>query len=257
VSGQNDHTLDIGFKCNLAPSAKFVSISANCTGATGADNGKVVMISMKNVDKYGISTGASYSGPAYAGASTLPGILPFEVVSGIPNASGGTYTIRVFAGTDLCYHDYTVAVSQATCPSDQMGYIYCEETGDIIVSGSLSVSGPGAVLLAMDGSTGAYQFYTDGTPGDYVLTYTPPAGYTLSQTRQPAGPFLDPTGGANPYVVGAGSANGTKLNDYSAGANPFYMVFRLAPGDPEIKLNNIPLKGCCAPVCGQTTVVKN
>jgi hypothetical protein len=254
ASGQNDHTLDMGFICNLPPSASFIGIPAQCAGGTGSNNGRIVMVHSTNVDKYDFSLGNTYTGAGYSSASAV-GAPPFDALTGISNA-GGTYTIRVFSGTDQCYKDYTVTVPVSSCPTDPLGFIYCEETGAIINSGSISVTGPGSVIITLDGSTGAYQFFTDGTPGTYTVTYTPPAGYMLSTTRLPAG-TLDPTGQPNPDIIGAGSSNGSTLDNYSAGANPFYMVFDLAPGDPEVRLNNIPLKGCCSPVCGQTTVSKN
>lgn len=198
-------------------------------------------------DKYGIVLGASYgAGPSYATATAI-GALPITIQSSIPN-TGATYTVRIFNGANDCYADYVVVVPISNCPNDPMGYIYCEDNGAIVTGGTIAVAPPAGATytITSNGSTGFYQLYTDGTPGIYTLSYTPPSGYALSSTRLPAG-TLDATGQPNPYLIGSESTNGTSLDDYSAANNPYYFVIDLASGDPEILLNNIPLTGCCVP----------
>ena len=142
----------------------------------------------------------------------------------------------VIAGANSTDNDFLDAV-------DPAGYIYSPVDGAIIGGGTISVSGPGAVTLLLDGSTGQYSFVTDGTPGTYVVTYNPPLGYMVDPTRPVAGPNFDPTGGANPTLLGSGEDPGNPghLADFSAGANPYYLTFVLAPGDPLVMNNNIPL----------------
>jgi hypothetical protein len=162
---------------------------------------------------------------------------------------GGTYTIRLFNGNNTCYRDYTIVVPPGfPCMMDPLGYVYCEETGMIITGGTITVSAPAGAtyVITQNGSNGSYQFFTDGTPGVYTITYIPPAGYQASTAHLPNG-TLDPTGQPNPYILGSGSTNGLVIDDYSAIANPFYLSIDFASGDPEIFNNNIPLKGCCVP----------
>ena len=128
-----------------------------------------------------------------------------------------------------------------TAPHDPTGWIYCEASGEIVTGGTVSVSGPGAVFLLADGSNGYYEFYTDGTPGVYTLTYNHPAGYPMSVSCLPqAGPF-DPTNMADPVVLGSDTLGGL-IVDPACGANPYYMSFNLEPGDPLVTLNNLPLQ---------------
>lgn len=141
------------------------------------------------------------------------------------------------AGSDSTGNDFLDAV-------DPSGYAYDVTTGTIVAGGSISVSGPGAATILMDGSSGQYSFIVDGTAGSYTLTYYPPLGYIIDPARPVAGPSFDPTGGANPTVLGSGentSSPGT-LTNFSAGGNPYHLTFVLQSGDPLVINNNIPLR---------------
>lgn len=131
---------------------------------------------------------------------------------------------------------------------DPQGYFYCEDSGEILPGGRVEVSGPGAVTLFEDGSTGRYAFQTDGTPGTYTLLVTPPASYPLSSACPDQG-ILDPTGGPSPLTLGAGEIVDTgRLRSELCGDNPFYLTFELEPGDPFVINNNLPLASCAVPV---------
>jgi hypothetical protein len=244
VGRGTDHKLDLGLvnRC-VPPSATFVPVPGDCTGVTINNNGRIVLTTVTGADKYGVSLpgAALYDGPDYATATVLP-TLYADIVTNVPN-TGLTYIVRIFNGDNGCFTDYTVEVPNTNCPIDPQGHIYCEETGEIIMGGSISVTGPGTFVITLDGSTGEYQFYTDGTPGVYNITYTPPVGYTASTTRLPAG-TLDPTGQPDPYIIGSGSTDGVLLDDYTAAANVFHLAIDFALGDPEVFNNNIPLEGC-------------
>ena len=129
---------------------------------------------------------------------------------------------------------------------DPTGYFYDEATGRIIKGGSVAVAGPGVVAIIQDGSNGFYQWITDGTPGVYTMTLTLPLGYNASAIclRQDPPPF-DPTGGPNPTSLGAGENGATGFLTSPACTN-FYLTFNLAPGDPFILNNNIPLAAIAA-----------
>ncbi len=132
-------------------------------------------------------------------------------------------------------------------PHDPTGWIYCDKTGRIIPGGRITVVGPNGipnsqVNIIHDGSEGYYEFYTDGTPGIYTLSYLHPNGFPLSPNC-PAmpGPF-DPTGMANPVILGSDTLNADYIEDKTCGGNPYYLTFRLAPGDPIILHNNLPVQ---------------
>jgi uncharacterized delta-60 repeat protein len=124
---------------------------------------------------------------------------------------------------------------------DPTGYFYDETTGQIIPGGQIAVTGPGVVTIIHDGSSGYYQFATDGTAGTYTIRVTLPPGYVWSSTclRQDPPPF-DPTGGANPTVLGNGEYGATGFLTSNA-CTRFYLSFDLATGDPVIFNNNFPL----------------
>ncbi|MEZ4901616.1 MAG: hypothetical protein R2822_07580 [Spirosomataceae bacterium] len=63
-----------------------------------------------NGDKYGISKGNTYTGPAYASATAVPGTLPANIKTNISHAADSTWTIRVFNKANDCFKDTTVTV---------------------------------------------------------------------------------------------------------------------------------------------------
>jgi SdrD B-like domain len=113
--GANNHTFDFGFfmPC-VPPTASFTALNASCSiGGTPNNDGKISCTAFSNADKYGVSFGTTYTGPAYASA-TIVGIPTFDVQTSIPN-SGGSYTIRFFNGADTCYFDTTISVLKNNC----------------------------------------------------------------------------------------------------------------------------------------------
>ena len=126
---------------------------------------------------------------------------------------------------------------------DPAGYIYDEQTGEILPDGYITVTGPGAINIVDTGNiTGYYSWLIDGTPGVYTMSVTPPPNYELSTSRFPSA-TLDPTGlTPDPYSVGSPDIGQDGfLDDFSIGANIFYLTFELAAGDPFVIDNNIPL----------------
>ncbi len=132
-------------------------------------------------------------------------------------------------------------------PHDPTGWIYCDKTGKIITGGTITVTGPNGipnsqVYIVHDGSEGYYEFYTNGTPGIYTLSYSHPLGFPLSPNCPPlAGPF-DPTGLQSPVVLGSDTLNAMYLENKTCAANPFYLSFEVQPNDPIILHNNIPVQ---------------
>lgn len=132
-------------------------------------------------------------------------------------------------------------------PHDPTGWIYCDKTGRIIPGGRISVTGPNGipnsqVFIIHDGSEGYYEFYTNGTPGVYSISYSHPLGFPLSPDCPPsAGPF-DPTGMVSPVVLGSDTLNVDYIEDKTCAGNPFYMSFAIQPGDPIILHNNLPVQ---------------
>ncbi|WP_418152373.1 hypothetical protein AB8615_10925 [Litorimonas sp. RW-G-Af-16] len=143
---------------------------------------------------------------------------------------------------------------------DPTGYFYCEENGQILTGGGISVAGPNGVnasigtandiVIVEDGSQGYFQFYVTA-PGNYRLTPTYPMTGVASTARPVQNVALDVTSllPANPAVLGSSEVgNSGQLADSSAAANaPFYFDFEFEAGDPSVLMNNIPLKHCGTP----------
>jgi gliding motility-associated-like protein/uncharacterized repeat protein (TIGR01451 family) len=159
-------------------------------------------------------------------------------------------------------------------PFEPMGYIYCEETGELLTDGTIAISGIGQVFFGqdtmgndLDGSNGQYQFWTDGTPGIYSLTYTHPDGFTISTTNLPFGEILNPDteDGQNldqdgtidgHLTLGSMVANNSLL-DTAFINNPYFLNFDLGPESAYIHLNNIPVFCKNTPDCPTIDLADN
>jgi hypothetical protein len=141
---------------------------------------------------------------------------------------------------------------------DPQGYFYCEDNGNILSGGGITVTGPSGsnssvgisnnINIVRDGSTGEYQWFAL-VPGSYSVSYSYPATGVASTTRLSSG-TLDVTSllPANPAVLGSTQVGSTGvLADPSLAANPvFYDTFVIEAGDPDVLANNIPMTNCSA-----------
>jgi hypothetical protein len=196
-----------------------------------------------NTDGVVIGTVRTTPDGRYAFTNVLSGA--YVVVESDPVCSVSTADIAaandnmipvVIVNADSNDNDFLDAV-------DPAGYLYDVTDGRIVPGGLVSVTGAGADVL-MDGSSGQYMFIsTNSAETTFTLAVTPPAGYIID-TRRPAQPgSFDPTGGANPTVLGSyeSATNPGYLLNYSAASNTYTYAFTLAPGDPPVINNNFPL----------------
>jgi len=126
---------------------------------------------------------------------------------------------------------------------DPTGYIYCENSGEILEGGLVTVTGPGNIYIIHDGSNGYYQYFVDKV-GMYTMTLTNPPGYNNSLICLPQDGFLDAPDSLqiyNPYSVGSSDKNEDGyLDNFTCGKNRLYTQMLLEPGD-YITNNNFPL----------------
>ncbi|MCU0345365.1 MAG: hypothetical protein MUC59_00370, partial [Saprospiraceae bacterium] len=131
-------------------------------------------------------------------------------------------------------------------PHDPTGWVYCDKTGRIITGGTISVTGPNGipnsqVNIIHDGSSGYYEFYTNGTPGIYTISYNHPNGYPISGDCAPQPGPIDITGMPDPYVLGLDTVSAGQLSSVNCASNPYYLSFDIEAGDPVVYFNNLPL----------------
>ena len=100
--------------CVQPTAVTLTPVSATCTGMTVNSDAQIQVSGVIGGDKVGISVGSIYTGAAYSAAQTLTsGAYNF---TGLANPTGSQiYTIRVFNGSNDCYIDRTVELSEAGC----------------------------------------------------------------------------------------------------------------------------------------------
>ncbi len=145
-----------------------------------------------------------------------------------------------------------------TSDYDPTGYFYCEEDGTILSGGSVSITSltgtAAAIRTVEDGSTGFYQWYVTEA-GTYQMTFTNPPDVAPSVDHLPAGTLQTSTFTGDSVSIGS-NEDGTSgvLADFTAGANPYHLIFEIAQGDPHILNNNLPFRFCGTP---ELSVTKN
>jgi uncharacterized repeat protein (TIGR01451 family) len=110
----------LAYDGSLSPPVVTVSATAaTCTGQTINSNAQLKLNSYDyGSSKVGYSIGSTYTGPAYASATTLTA-APMTLVSNLANPASGVnqpYTIRIFKSATL-YTDKTVMLSSTSCGS--------------------------------------------------------------------------------------------------------------------------------------------
>lgn len=138
---------------------------------------------------------------------------------------------------------------------DPYGFIYCENSGEILKGGKVTITGPeGAVIYELaDGSNGFYRFESN-ISGIYSLTYTHPDGYQMSTinlpvTDSPADPnildgsIFDKDGIVNGIISLGSLANSdtTYLLNPDPSYNRYYINALVDIGIPWISENNLPI----------------
>jgi len=109
----------------------------------------------------------------------------------------------------------------------------------------------------MDGSTGAFQWYVTA-PGTYQMSYIPPNSVEASEDRVDSGTLSTTGAGGDAISLGSNENLTTGvLTDFTAAANPFYLTFEIAEGDPHILNNNIPFRHCGTPILLASKSVAN
>ncbi|MBN1997388.1 T9SS type A sorting domain-containing protein, partial [candidate division KSB1 bacterium] len=189
-------------------------------------------------------TGLTYTGQAPDG-EVEDNIIPIDSDGdGIPDYLECGYQLMPGPMVPPCFNDRDSDGVPNDIDYDPSGYFYDEADGRIITGGSIAVTGPGTIIILNDGSSGYYQWVTDGTAGIYTLTVTLPPNYAWSSTCLAGLTPLDPTGQPNPFDLSGGISEDATNPGYltSNACTPFYLQFDLQPGDPIIIGNNLALQ---------------
>ncbi len=143
---------------------------------------------------------------------------------------------------------------------DPTGYFYCEETGEILSGGIVSItdaSGSSAnVRIVSDGSDGYFQWFATAA-GTYTMSYAIPPNAVESVDRPVTSSPLVLAGlPSNPTSIGSSEfADTGVLADFTYAANPYYQTFVIAENDPHVLNINIPVRFCSTPILAATKTV--
>jgi hypothetical protein len=167
-----------------SPTATFTQTAPTCTGATANNDGTITLTAATTATHYGVSLGATYTGPTtIAGATAFDAgaDLPLDIITNAPNA-GATYVVRIFNGADDCFVDETVVVAAVTCvaPVCDLGITtsaVCQvgETGkyDLTVTLNYTNSPGGTITVTLGtGETATSAATTASSNGSLMVTFT-------------------------------------------------------------------------------------
>lgn len=158
--------------CGSAPVCTPPTRTVVATNPTCILPGKIELTAT-NGDKYGISIGNIYSGPAYA-AATAVGALPIVLKNNISHVADSIWTIRVFNADNDCFKDTTVTikalVKDATVVVDS-GFPACRLNGTAYTV-KFTKSPAGAFVTAKNVATGAAFAVTGDSVANIPLTVT-------------------------------------------------------------------------------------
>lgn len=165
-----------------APVVTATATSPTCTGTTANSNGTLTLTAFNaNATKVGYSIGSTYTGPAFASATTISGAAPFTVVNTLSNpAFNQPYTIRIFCDATT-FTDKTVILAPKQCsmadlsvsisPATQTGNVGETLTYTVTLANagpnpatnvvvSVPIPIPTATLLSAVGASGSYDSIT-------------------------------------------------------------------------------------------------
>ncbi|MBL7815791.1 MAG: DUF11 domain-containing protein [Saprospiraceae bacterium] len=184
------------------PSFSLSATRATCNGAVANSNAQLNVTSITNGTRIGWSVGATYTGPAYAGATNLSGAT--YTIGNLENPSDSLrYTVRVFNGGDCCVEDISVVLYPAPCAA-------ATSNSPICLNGTINLQASGGLTYAWSGPNGftsplqnpSIASATAAAAGTYTVTVT---SYGNTSTATTTVAFNTPTAsaGANsPVAVG-------------------------------------------------------
>jgi hypothetical protein len=219
--------------CTEVPSATLTPTIGTCTGTTPNNNASVVISNVINADQAGYSTGTTYSGPAY-GASGTVNITGGGTITGLTHNT--QYTIRIYNGSNDCYHDYTITTPTINCASP----CSVSQTHTTPVCNNNSTAG--------NATDDWFSFSVTGTvangSGNYVVkigSWTSPS-IVSGQSVSIVGNGLS----GNPSLPANGSSITVRVED--AVTSTCFATFTVS---------NAACSSCPTPNCGSVTVQKN
>lgn len=150
------------------------TIAVKVTDPTCESAGKLELTAVTKGNKFGISKGATYTGPSYANATTLPNTFPLTLASNINTTADSTWTVRVFNQESGCYKDTTVTIKGVRAKSliSMLGTPTCSDDA-LTYSFTFSVTNKlGTVKVNKGTLTGNNPYTVTGIPSgeDVIIT---------------------------------------------------------------------------------------
>ncbi len=157
-------------------------------------------------------------------------------------------------------------LAEQSLPLDPSGVVYDAVTRKTVAGATVTLQGPAGFdpaqhllggrdnLRQVTDATGVYQYLllTGAPAGTYRLNIEPPAPYSAPSGLLTPAPTLDPTGlGANGIYLVQPQPGPPQ----AGAATTYHLAFDLAPGDPNVLNNHIPVDPAAG--SGQLTLAKS
>ncbi len=225
-----------GWRVELTNPATGVAVASATTDATGTYSVPNVVPAVTYRLRFVAPNGAVW-GTAVNGESSNP--QPNSVL----NAAFRSLDITPQPGVTLV---------QQSLPVDPQGVVYDTLTRQAVPGARVTLTGPSGFAPATQllggasnttqttAADGNYQFLLlpSAPAGLYALTIVPPTGYNAPSAFLPASGTLDPTGLGTNGVFRVQAQNAPPT---TAQPTTYYLTLSLAPGDPDVINNHIPV----------------
>jgi hypothetical protein len=213
-AGQNNHTLDFGFKagCVLPSAGTNTPTVGTCTGATANDDAKIDFAGFANADKAEKFEGATYSGTAYSAAT---GTVTAGAVSFTGLKHNTQYTFRFWNAADACFVDVTITTPTKTCvipcsltASATGTTVKCNGGNDGTATASAAGNIAAVTYLWSDAAASTTATISSLSAGTYTVTITESASCTAIASYTVTEPTLLAITCSKVDVTAIGGTNG-------------------------------------------------
>lgn len=141
--------------CTTPGNSTPTASQATCTGSVLNNNASILITNITNANKYGFSTGSTYSGPNYANGLPVGG-SQINLTGLVGSQNSTTYTIRLYNGSEECIKDIVVTIPGKVCDVPCTTPTYGSKSGNAATCTSSVINSDASI--AITGITGMTRY---------------------------------------------------------------------------------------------------